>query len=54
MANRALKTEHAGHKGHGQGAYYGHRADAKAESNTKRRAVNRAVATDELKDLSAD
>lgn len=36
MAGNAVKTEHSGAK-HGDGAYWGRKADAKAESNTKRR-----------------
>lgn len=36
MANHAVKTEHAGPK-HGNGAYWGRRADAKSESRTERR-----------------
>lgn len=36
MAHRARKTEHSGPK-RGSGSYYGYKADAKHESNRKRR-----------------
>jgi len=36
MAGNAKKTEHAGPK-KGDGAYWGHKADAKRESNKVRR-----------------
>ena len=36
MAERAKKTEHAGAK-HGNGAYWGRKVEAKAESNRVRR-----------------
>lgn len=36
MAYKAVKTEHCGGK-NGSGAYWGHRVDAKKESNKKRR-----------------
>lgn len=36
MAHEAAKTEHAGPK-KGNGAYWGYKADAKRESNRKRR-----------------
>jgi hypothetical protein len=36
MAGNAKKTEHAGAK-RGHGAYWGHKADAKRESNKLRR-----------------
>ena len=36
MANKASKTEHSGAK-HGNGAYWGRKADAKRESNKRRR-----------------
>ena len=36
MANKAKHTEHSGAK-HGNGAYYGPKADAKRESNKARR-----------------
>jgi hypothetical protein len=36
VANQAKKTEHAGAK-HGNGAYWGRKAEAKQESNRKRR-----------------
>ncbi len=36
MAQRAKRTEHAGPK-HGQGAFWGHRAEAKKHSNRLRR-----------------
>lgn len=38
MANKATKTEHAGHKGSGRhGGFWGKRVDAKKESNRRRR-----------------
>jgi hypothetical protein len=40
MADKATKTEHAGAK-HGNGAYWGRKRDAKAESNTARRRADR-------------
>lgn len=43
MAHNAVKTEHAGAK-HGNGAYWGRKADAKAESNRARRVADRAEA----------
>jgi hypothetical protein len=36
MANKANKTEHSGAK-HGNGAYWGYKADAKRSSNKTRR-----------------
>jgi len=40
VADKAIATEHAGAK-HGNGAYWGRKADAKAESNKARRAADR-------------
>jgi hypothetical protein len=40
MAGEAVKTEHSGAK-HGNGAYWGRKADAKKESNKARRANDR-------------
>ena len=40
MANAAVKTEHAGAK-HGNGAYWGRKADAKRQSNKARREADR-------------
>lgn len=40
MANNAAKTEHAGAK-HGNGAFWGRKADAKAQSNSLRRTNDR-------------
>ena len=36
MGHKAKATEHTGAK-HGRGAYWGRKADAKAESNSRRR-----------------
>lgn len=40
MAAKAIATEHSGAK-HGNGAYWGPKADAKRESNKARRAADR-------------
>jgi hypothetical protein len=44
VADKAIKTEHSGAK-HGNGAYWGRKRDAKAESNTARRRADRAAAS---------
>jgi hypothetical protein len=44
MANKAVATEHSGAK-HGNGAYWGRKADAKAQSNKARRSNDRRLAT---------
>lgn len=41
MAHQAVKTEHAGAK-KGSGAFWGRKADAKRESNRRRRANDKA------------
>lgn len=46
MANKARKTEHAGAK-HGGGAYWGRKAQAKAESNRARRTGDRNAAKED-------
>lgn len=43
MANAAVKTEHSGAK-HGNGAYWGRKVDAKAQSNKARRQQDRKAA----------
>jgi len=44
MSNRAKKTEHAGHKGSTRKTgYWGHREDAKRESNSARRLEDRRI-----------
>ncbi len=43
MANKALKTEHAGAK-HGSGAYWGPKAEAKRQSSKARRVADRKEA----------
>jgi hypothetical protein len=45
MARKARKTEHTGSK-KGFGAYYGRKADAKADSNKLRREVGKAICRD--------
>lgn len=42
MANKATRAEHSGAK-KGRGAYYGHKADAKRESNKARRRNDKNV-----------
>jgi hypothetical protein len=42
MGNKAKYTEHSGAK-NGGGGYYGHRAEAKLESNKKRREDTKKV-----------
>lgn len=49
MANKVIKTEHAGAK-NGGGAYWGLRADAKHMSNRTRRAADRAEAEIQRRD----
>jgi len=54
MANKAKKTEHAGHKGSGRkGGYWGRRAEAKAESRKLRRANGKAVVREALRNPGA-
>ena len=43
MAYAAIKTEHNGAK-HGNGAYYGRKAEAKKASNKARRKADRQLA----------
>jgi hypothetical protein len=43
MAGKAIKTEHSGAK-HGDGAYWGPKAQAKHESNKARRIADRNTA----------
>ena len=45
MANKSGKTEHSGPK-KGEGAYYGHKEDAKKESNRVRRNLSKAQIND--------
>lgn len=45
MASNAVKTEHSGAK-HGNGAYWGYKADAKKQSNKKRRSNDRKEVRD--------
>jgi hypothetical protein len=40
VANKAIKTEHSGAK-HGNGAYWGPKADAKRQSNRARREADK-------------
>jgi hypothetical protein len=47
MANAATKTEHSGAK-KGRGAYWGHKVDAKHESNKKRRSNNKEAVKEEV------
>jgi hypothetical protein len=42
VANKAIATEHSGAK-HGNGAYWGHKGDAKAQSNKARRSADKAA-----------
>lgn len=53
MANQKGKTEHSGAK-HGNGAYWGRKADAKQESNRQRREVGKSYTAEELEALSLD
>ena len=47
MSNRAKKTEHTGHKGSTRKTgYWGHREDAKQESNSARRLEDRRIVQD--------
>lgn len=46
MAGRAKETEHSGAK-HGNGAYWGRKVDAKAESNKVRRLRDRITVVSE-------
>jgi hypothetical protein len=50
MARYSGKTEHSGPK-KGSGAYYGRKADAKADSNHARRVNDKITIEDSLDDL---
>ena len=52
MAFKARKTEHSGAK-KGHGAFWGRKADAKRESNRKRREDAKALAREDLTDSRA-
>jgi len=52
MAYRASKSEHSGAK-HGCGAYWGRKADAKAESNKVRRLSSREACNAGIEDTRA-
>jgi len=49
MANEATKTEHSGVK-KGKGAYWGHKVDAKRESNRRRREVDKKTVSEQSVD----
>ena len=53
MGYEAKKTEHAGAK-KGRGAYWGVKADAKRESNRRRREDAKALAREALRGLKSD
>ncbi len=46
MAHQAKKTEHSGAK-KGRGAFWGHKADAKKESDRRRREEDKNAVTEE-------
>ena len=52
MAYQAMKTEHVGAK-NGRGSYWGHKQDAKKESNHKRRQDEKLEIKNELQSLKA-